>query len=98
MEYREFPRENIGSKVAKDQIGLEINKNMQQLRYKLIQKGDLQSLDLLYSIRDKIEELTLVDYNEPMLESTRHNLLDYYMDSIHDLEGMLGRSLQGIWY
>ncbi len=98
LEYREFPRENIGSKVAKDQIGLEINKNIQQLRYKLIQKGDFQSLDLLYSIRDKIEELTLVDYNEPMLESTRQNLLDYYMDSIHDLEGMLGRSLQGVWY
>lgn len=98
LEYREFPRENIGSKIAKDQIGLQINKGIRQLRHKLIQKGDFQSLALLDDIRDNVEKVTLVDYNEPMLESTRQNLLDYYMESIHDLEGMIGKSLQGVWY
>lgn len=98
LEYREFPRENIGSKVANNPMGLEINMCIEQLRHKLVQKSDLQSLDLLNKVRQRVEELTLVDYNEPMLESTRQNLLDYYMDSIHDLEGMLGRSLQGVWY
>ncbi len=98
IEYRSFPKENIGSKVSKDQECLEINMGIKQLYFSLVQKGDFQSIALLQDVRDKIEKFTLVDYNEPMLESTRHNLLDYYMDSIHDLEGMLGRSLQGIWY
>ena len=71
---------------------------IKQLYFNLVQKGDFQSIALLRDVRDKIERITLVDYNEPMLESTRQNLLDYYMDSIHDLERMLGRSLQGVWY
>lgn len=98
LVYREFPRENIGSKVAKDQTGLDININMGLLRRRLVQRCDLASLDLLRDIREKVEEFTLVDYNEPMLESTRRELQDYYMDSIHEMEGMLGRSLQGKWY
>lgn len=98
LVYREFPRENIGSKVAKDQTGLDININMGLLRHRLVQQGDFRSLDLLRDIREKVEEFTLVDYNEPMLESTRRELQDYYMDSIHEMEGMLGRSLQGKWY
>ncbi len=98
LEYKEFPRENIGSKVSKDQISLEINISIKQLHNRLVQKGDFQSLALLDGVCEKIEEITLVDYNEAMLESTRKDLTDYYMDSIHELEGMLGRSLQGIWY
>ncbi|MCX4338497.1 MAG: sulfotransferase domain-containing protein [Lachnospiraceae bacterium] len=98
IEYRSFPQENIGSKVSKNQECLEINMGIKQLYFNLVQKGDFQSIALLRDVRDKIERITLVDYNEPMLESTRQNLLDYYMDSIHDLERMLGRSLQGVWY
>ncbi|MCM1266515.1 MAG: sulfotransferase domain-containing protein [Bacteroidales bacterium] len=98
LDYQEFPRENIGNKVSKDPSGLEINISIDQLRHKLAQKNDTQSLELLKEIRTQVEEFTLIDYNEPMLESTRQNLLDYYMDSIHDLEGMIGRSLQGVWY
>lgn len=98
VEYHEFPRENIGNKVSKDKRGYEINQSIRQLRYKLRQKGDFQSLELLNNIRDKIEEITMVDYNAPMLDSTRQNLLDYYMDSIHELEEILGRSLKNIWY
>lgn len=98
MNYQEFPREHVGNKVAKDPLSLEINIRMKQLNHRLVHEGDFQSLSLLKNIREKVEEITLVDYNEPMLESTRQNLLDYYMDSIHELEGMLGRSLQGLWY
>lgn len=98
LNYREFPRENVGSKVSKDPKALEINTYIDQLRHNLVRKSDFQSLDLLDIIRRQVEEVTMIDYNEPMLESTRQNLMDYYMDSIHDLEGMLGRSLQGVWY
>lgn len=98
LEYLEFPRENMGNRVAKNQKGLEINVSIGQLCRRLRRQGDSQSLDMLLNIRKEIEEFTTVDYNEPMWESTRQNLLDYYMDSIHELEGMLGRSLQGIWY
>lgn len=98
LKYQKFPRENIGSKVAKNRKGLEINMGIGQLSRRLMRQGDAQSLNMLRSISEKMEEFTMVDYNEPMLESTRKDLMDYYMDSIHDLEGMIGRSLQGIWY
>lgn len=98
LEYREFPQENLGSKVAKDRKGLEINMSIGQLRRRLMQQGDVQSLKLLLDIREKVETFTMTDYNEPMWESTRRNLLDYYLESIHELEEMLGRSLQGVWY
>lgn len=98
QHYSEFPRENVGTKVSRDPQGLKINMSMVELQRNLVRNSDFQSLDLLKEVRKQVEEITLVDYNEPMLESTRRNLLDYYMDSIHDLEGMLGRSLQGVWY
>ncbi|MCM1266516.1 MAG: sulfotransferase domain-containing protein [Bacteroidales bacterium] len=98
LEYKEFPRENVGNKVSKDRASYEINMSLKQLYNRLLQKGDTQSLALLLDLREKVEEFTMIDYNEPMLESTRRNLLDYYMDSIHDLEGMIGRSLEGVWY
>lgn len=98
LDYREFPREHVGNKVAKDPLSLGINIRMQQLHHRLLDEGDFKSLQLLNDIKEKVGQITLVDYNEPMLESTRKDLLDYYMDSIHDLEGMLGRSLQGLWY
>lgn len=98
IKYREFPRENAGSKVAKDQKGLEINMSIGQLRRKLMRQGDAEALDMLQDIAQKVEEFTMVDYDEPMWESTRLKLMDYYMDSIYELEGMLERSLQGVWY
>lgn len=98
LDYQEFPREHVGNRVAKDPLSLAINIRMKQLNHRLVHEGDFKSLQLLKDIREKVEEITLVDYNEPMLESTRQNLLEYYMDSIHDLEEMLGRSLQGVWY
>lgn len=98
LHYQEFPREHVGNKVAKDPLSLSINIRIKQLNHRLVHEGDFHSLALLQDIREKVEEITLVDYKEPMLESTRQNLLDYYMDSIHDLEDMIGRSLQGVWY
>lgn len=98
LEYQKFPRENIGSKVAKNQRGLEINMGIGQLSRRLMRQGDAQSLNMLRNISEKIEEFTMVDYNESMLESTRRELLDFYMDSIRELEDLLGRDLQGVWY
>lgn len=98
LEYFQFPRENVGSKVVKNQQSLEITKSMGQLKRRLMRQGDEESLEMLQEIGKYLEEFTMVDYNEPMLESTRRDLQDYYMDSIHELEDMLGRSLQGVWY
>lgn len=98
LSYKEFPREHVGNKVAKDSLCLGINIRIKQLNHSLVHKGDFQSLALLKDIREKVEQITLVDYDEPMLESTRKDLQEYYRDSIHELESMIGRSLQGIWY
>lgn len=98
IAYREFPRENIGSKVVKDKTGLEINHELFQLNLRLTRAGDYQSLELLNSIRDKAEKITMVDYNAPMLDATRQQLMEYYMDDIRELEKMTGKSLKGVWY
>lgn len=98
MKYQDFPKEHVGNKVAKDPLSLAINIRMKQLNHRLVHEGDFKSLQLLKDIRKKVEEITLVDYSEPMLESTRRELLDFFMDSIHELEELLGRSLQGLWY
>lgn len=98
IEYQNFPRENTGNKVSKDQKSLEINRSIKQLYLELVRNGDARQAAMLMGIRRKVEEFTLTTYDEPMLDSTRQSLLDYYMDSIHELEGMLGRSLQGVWY
>ena len=98
IAYREFPRENIGSQVVKDKAGLEINHELFQLNLKLTRAGDFQSLELLNSLRDKTEKITMADYNAPMLDSTRQHLMEYYMDDICELEKMMGKSLKGVWY
>lgn len=98
IAYRNFPRENVGNQVVKNKNGLEINHDLFQLHLNLTRKGDFQSIDLLENLRRKVEEITMIDYNKPMLASTRQWLMDYYMDDIHELERMLGRGLNGIWY
>lgn len=98
VKYSRFPRENVGGMVVKDQQSLEIVMSIRRLRHRLKHQGDEESLAMLQDIRERVKNFTMVDYNEPMLESTRRDLQDYYMDSIHELEDMLGRSLQGVWY
>lgn len=97
-EYRSFPRENVGSRVIKDKIGLNINRQLNELSVCLTSKGDSQSLGLLSDIRNKVSQITMIDYTKPMLVSTRRNLLDYYMNSIKELEKIIGKSLHGVWY
>lgn len=98
VQYREFPQQNIGSKVVKDKQGLEINRALFQLRLSLTHTGDFQSLDLFQDISKKIENITMIDYKEPMLASTRQKLMDYYMEDICKLEEIMGRSLKDVWY
>lgn len=96
--YKEFPQQNVGSRVVKDKQSLEINRALFQLRLALTQAGDFQALDLFADVSKKIEALTMTDYQEPMSETTRQSLMDYYMDDIRKLEEIMGRSLKDVWY
>lgn len=98
VQYQKFPRENIGSKVVKDRIGLEINHELFKLHQNLTRNSDFQSIELLQNISKRVEEITMIDYDSPMLESTRRELMNYYMDDIHELEKIRGKSLNGVWY
>jgi hypothetical protein len=50
------------------------------------------------AIEKHIHKFTNIEYNLEMLPSTRKKLTEYFMPSIHELEGMIGKSLKGIWY
>ncbi|MCM1266517.1 MAG: sulfotransferase domain-containing protein [Bacteroidales bacterium] len=96
--YNKFPQQNIGDRVVRDKQSLEINRELYQLRLTLMQMGNSQALELFTDVSKKIEDLTMIEYQEPMLASTRKKLMDYYMDDIRKLEEIMGRSLKTVWY
>lgn len=98
LDYDQFPRENVGDKVVKDVRALKINMELCQLRTRLQEKCDSQTVGMLQNIYNQVEEITLRDYREPMLLSTRQNIMEYYNEGIHELEKLMGRSLSGVWY
>ena len=98
LDYCRFPRENVGDKVVKDVRALKMNMELCQLRTLLQEKCDSQTVGMLQNIYNQVQEITLMDYKEPMLLSTWQNIMEYYSGGIHELEKLMGRSLRGVWY
>lgn len=93
--YDEFPHENIGTCVPKDLAGAYVNKSIMQL---VLDTKDPDLRISLIGLRSLIGEITNEEYHQEMLEDTRNKLMDFYIDSIHELEKFTGKSLKGIWY
>lgn len=95
IEYHQMPHENSGSYMPRNLAGARINRSIGQL-IKSSENVELK-IDLL-ELRNDIYKITNVEYHDKMRNETYGWLLDYYMDSIHEMESFLDKSLNGIWY
>lgn len=103
----------IGVKPIKDLKFLynQTEKKVSKNYFSAIVNGKLHHIDLYYKesgtkkqqrrfekIRNFIWKYTLIDNNEKISLENKKILMDYYWDSIQEIEEISGKSLKGIWY
>ena len=85
-----LPRANEGSLVAAGREGARV-------RHRCL-AGGTEGITFSAEGSGNSEDPTLTPYKEPMLPSTRARLEEFFRPEIRQIEEILGRSLQGLWY
>lgn len=97
LECTSFPWSNQGNRVAKDyHSALAINGVIQGIYANHIYDDGLQNK--LFDLEENIMKYTTTEYNEKLPDYLYEKIFDEYRESISELEEIIGRSLDGIWY
>ncbi len=98
MKYINLPHTNEGKAVSKNYISALINSGIYWSDI-ILRPVKSQKMKQIYESRKKkILGHTLMELQEKMLDSSRETLLEYYRESIHELEEFCGKSFEGMWY
>ena len=94
----ELPHSNTGKRVSKNYFCARVNAKLHKrsLRYK--ESGTERQRKRFRKIRNFIWKYTLIDNDEKISMEEKKILMDYYHNSIQEVEKIEGRSLKGIWY
>lgn len=94
----EFPRENEGKTIAKDYFAALLNNEIWEMERELrFQKAPIYQFQY-YDLKKEVYKNTVMSFTGNLGEGVYNHLLEYYMDSIKQLENILGKSLKGVWY
>lgn len=98
VKITKLPSANVGTMVSKNFICFLLNSIsfIVGLRVKGIPSKKIKKR--YNDFNAKLNKMTLVENNEKMTEEQREKTIAFYMDSIKNVEKLIGRSLEGIWY
>lgn len=94
----ELPHSNTGKKVSKNYFCARVNGKLHRRSLQYKESGTDKQRKRFKKIRDFIWKYTLIDNDEKISENDKKVLMEYYRDSIKEVEKIAGRSLKGIWY
>lgn len=92
-----FPHENSGSMVVKDLVSARISNYLMNFFFESFNES-LEMRKKLEHVMGEIDIVITTPFKGKLPVSVREKILLEYMDSIKELEVLIGRSLQGIWY
>ena len=93
-----LPHANTGKKVSKNYFSARVNAKVHRRSLYYKENGTEKQRLRFRKIRNFIWKFTLIENDEKISEEDRQILMDYYRDSIQEVERIAERSLKGIWY
>lgn len=93
-----LPHANTGKKVSKNYFCARVNGKLHRRSLYYKENGTERQRIRFRKLRDFIWKFTLIENEEKISGEDRKILMDYYKDSIQEVEKIAGRSLKGIWY
>lgn len=94
----ELPHSNTGKRVSKNYFCARVNAKLHKRSLKYKESGTERQRKRFRKIRNFIWKYTLIDNDEKISMEEKKILMDYYHNSIQEVEKIEGRSLKGIWY
>lgn len=93
-----LPHTNSGKKVSRNYLSARVNGKLHKgsLYYK--ENGTDKQRERFKKLRNFIWKFTLIDNEERIAAADKEELMNYYRDSITEVEKIAGRSLKGLWY
>ena len=99
MRFETLPRANEGKKVSRGWRSARVNLWVFGIdEYRKSRMNTLPMILFRKVLKPLIFAFTLVDNDEKISPEARRAVMDHYMPSIHRLEEIMGRSLEGAWY
>lgn len=93
-----LPHSNTGKKVSKNYFCARVNGKLHSRSLYFKENGTERQRIRFRKLRDFIWKFTLIENDEKISEENRKVLMDYYKDSIQELERIAEKNLKGIWY
>ena len=93
-----LPHSNSGKRVSRNYLAARINGMLHRVKLKQKENASDAQRKRLKELQNFVWKFTLVDNEEKLSAADREILCSFYMDSIHEVENILGRSLKGVWY
>ena len=93
-----LPHSNTGKKVSKNYFCARVNGKLHRKSLYYKENGTDRQRMRFRKLRDFIWKFTLIENDEKISEENRKVLMDYYKDSIQEVERIAERSLRGLWY
>lgn len=97
-KYKEMPHSNDGKEVSRNYISAYINYKLLLKKNNSKSKESQDNANTMIKNIQKIHKYTMCTNNEKMLPESREVLNHFYKESIKNLEKIIGRSLEGVWY
>lgn len=93
-----LPYSNPGKEVSKNYICAKINGKL--LRMALNRKEDAteEKMERFKKFRRFVWRFTMMENNEKITAHDKDRLLEFYADSISEVERLTGKNLKGLWY
>ena len=93
-----LPHTNSGKQVSRNYFCARVNGRLHKKTLYYKENGTDKQRNRFRNIRNFIWKFTLIDNDEKIAAVDKEVLMDYYKDSIKEVEEIAGRSLKGIWY
>ncbi len=94
----QFPHCQVEKKVSKNYFSAIINGKLQQKCMYYRESGTDRKKRRFEKVRNYIWKYTLINNEEKISLADKKILMDYFWESIQEVEEIAGKSLKGIWY
>ena len=95
---KKLPYSNQGKEVSRNYLCARINSKLLRMALNRKQDASLEKRKRFKKFRRMVYKFTMKENNEKITAADKQKLMDFYADSIRQVEMLTGKSLKGLWY
>lgn len=93
-----LPHSNTGKRVSKNYFSARVNGKLHRKSLYYKENGTERQRNRFRKLRNFIWKYTLIENEEKISAEDKEILMNYYKDSIQEVEKIANRNLKGLWY